>query len=221
MRKHLLIGFFSILTCCSVQAQDVNFGLKAGLNLSNLHSSNTPVEDLTESRTGIHAGAFGELRFSQLFALQVEALYSQQGAKTTIPYIEIEPPGELGIYKQSSKQQNPDYEAEGRYDYLNVPVLAKFYVYEGLNVYGGPQVSVLLSAKDKYESEEIDVKDELDPLDFGLYGGVGYQFEMGLFFSASYYWGINNISHIDYSNMLGYDINIHQGVFQFSTGYKF
>ncbi len=223
MKKYLLVGFFSILTFTSAKAQDFNFGVKGGLNISNLHSSNTPVDEITESRTGFHAGAFGELRFSELFALQLEALYSQQGATTTIPYINIDPPGELGYSKKdyNKQQERPGYEVEGRYDYLNLPVLAKFYVYEGLNVYGGPQVSVLLSAKDQYESEENDVKDQLDPLDFGLYGGVGYQFEMGLFFSASYYWGINNISHIDYSNALGYDINIHQGVFQFSTGYRF
>ncbi|WP_424494467.1 porin family protein [Salinimicrobium sp. GXAS 041] len=222
MRKHLLLGFLSILTFGSVKAQEINFGVKGGLNISNLHSSNTPVDEITESRTGFHAGAFGELRFSNLFALQVEALYSQQGATTTIAYIPIDPPGELGYFKQSyTKQQNQDLEAKGRYDYLNLPVLAKFYVYKGLNVYGGPQLSVLLSAKDEYESVENDVKDQLDPFDFGLNGGVGYQFEMGLFFSASYYWGINNISHIDYSNVLGYDINIHQGAFQFSTGYRF
>ena len=222
MKKLLLTGFFAVFTFCFIQAQGINFGIKAGVNLSKLQSSNTPIDEISKTRTAFHFGGLAELRLSQLFALETQLLYFQQGGKIEINYIPIEPPGEINQpYEPDPYLPTTAGEAKSNYDYLNLPVLAKLYVYEGLNVYGGPQISMLLSAKDKYESDEVDVEDQIDPFDFGLLGGIGYQLDMGLFLTASYYWGLNNISSIDYSNVLGYDINIHQGVFQFSTGYRF
>lgn len=223
MKKQLLILFITVVGFNFSAAQEFHYGAKAGVNFSNLYSSNTPIEDVVKSRTSFHVGAISELRLSELFSLQLEALYSEQGAKAKNTYIPIDPPGEVGLTGTGSTSQvEPEVtEVQGAYNYLNLPFLAKFYIYKGLNLYAGPQFSILLSAKDSSGSAEVDVSDQIDPVDFGLIGGIGYQLEMGLFFNASYYWGINNISYIDYSDILGFDINIHQGVFHLSAGFKF
>lgn len=223
MRKLLFSFFLAFFLANSMEAQELNFGFKGGVNFSSIQSSNTPIEDLTKSRTSFHLGGFTELKFSKLFALQLEALYSGQGAKIKNTYIEITPPGELGyVWETEPAQASPENSmASGKYNYLNIPLLAKLYVYEGLNIFGGPQLSILLSAEDSQGTAEMDVADLLDPVDFGLTGGLGYQFNMGLFFSASYYWGINNISAINTENLLGFNVDLHQGVFQISTGYRF
>lgn len=223
MKKNILLLLLAF-SFNFAAAQQFSFGAKAGVNFANIHSSNTPIEDFVKTRTSFHGGAFSELRFSKLFALQLEALYSGQGAKAKSTYIPIDPPGEVGVIGEvepAPSAQPQVTEIQGAYNYLNLPLLAKFYVYEGLNLFGGPQFSILLSAKDSSGSAEVDVSDQIDPVDFGLVGGLGYQLDMGLFFSANYYWGINNISYIDYTNIIGFDINIHQGVFQVSTGYRF
>lgn len=217
-----------LLLICSKTgiSQELSFGIKAGANFSNIYSSNTPTEDYFKMKTGFHAGALMEARLNQLVALELQLIYSQQGNKTEITYIEIEPPGELGMYGGETYAQNsPDYsssfEATSKYDYLNLPLIAKLYVYKGLNVFAGPQLSLLISAKDQYDDGEDDVKEELDPLDFGIMGGVGYHWQSGFFLSSNYYLGLNNISNVNYEDYLGYDINIHHGVIQVSAGYTF
>ena len=58
-------------------------------------------------------------------------------------------------------------------------------------------------------------------MDIGLLGGLGYQLDFGLSFGASYYSGLNNISHYNYDKILGYDPDIYQGVIQVSTRFRF
>ncbi|HSP12843.1 MAG TPA: porin family protein [Salegentibacter sp.] len=222
----LIISGFNLIA--QENASSFSFGLKAGVNLANIYSSNLPIEEFTKNKFGIHGGAMAEYRFSELFALQAELLYSEQGTKSDIDYIPIDPPGEIGTFQNTSAQDNSGnglYEnlnSTGNYNYLNLPLLAKLYVYKGLNVFAGPQFSVLLSAKDELPNgQEMDVKDQLDAVDFGLNGGLGYQTDFGAFVSANYYLGLNNISYYNYEDYLGFDINLHQGVWQFSVGYKF
>ena len=64
--------------------------------------------------------------------------------------------------------------------------MAKYYVAEGFSLEAGPQIGFLMSAKMKAESggdsEEIDVKDDLKSIDFGINFGAGYKLENGLNF---------------------------------------
>ena len=63
-------------------------------------------------------------------------------------------------------------------------LLATLYVHEGLNVFAGPQLYFLLSAKGDDGSTKVDVAEELDPVDYGLLGGLGYQLDFGLSLGA-------------------------------------
>ncbi|MDT0644307.1 porin family protein [Zunongwangia sp. F363] len=221
-KNYFIYVFFLLFSVNTAISQDFSFGITAGVNFANLYSSNMPTEEYAKMKAGFHAGPMAQVRFSNLFAIQTELLYSQQGSKMEIPYIEITPPGELGYSNtEPAANQTTIRGAKSKYDYLNLPVLAKFYVYKGLNAFAGPQVSLLLSAKDEYESEEVNVKEEIDAFDFGILGGVGYELKMGLLLKASYYLGLNNISNINYKEALGYDPDLHQGVIQISAGYIF
>ncbi len=230
IKKLLFLITFALLgTSLVAQKNNSNFsyGIKAGVNLANIYSSDLPIEEFTKNKIGFHGGIVTEYRFNSLFALQTELLYSQQGTKSDINYVEIEPPGELEPWGSpaNNNSQTTLYEnlnSTGKYNYINLPVLAKMYVYKGLNIVAGPQVSFLVSAKDEIpNSRDLDVKDQLDSVDFGLNGGVGYQSNFGVFVSANYYLGLNNVSAYNYENLLGFDFDLHQGVWQFSLGYKF
>lgn len=90
--------------------------------------------------------------------------------------------------------------------YIDVPVLAKAYLTRGLYIYAGPQASYLLSNKVRVEAgalgfpafkQNFDVRNQFHELDFGVVGGLGYQFDSGLGLSAGYDYGLSSLDKND------------------------
>ncbi len=205
MKKLLLIAVIAIFGVIGVQAQEMQFGAKAGVNIANGAGD---VED-ADSKIGLHIGAFAEFMFSEKFAFQPELLYSMQGYK----------------YEESETFNGETFTAEDKVklDYINIPLIFKYYVTEGLAIEAGPQVGFLVSAKSDYEasgggqseSAEIDIKDGYKSLDYGINGGLSYTLDMGVMFGARYYYGLADID--DTSD----DFDEKNSVIQISVGYKF
>jgi hypothetical protein len=170
----------------------VAFGAKAGLNLATITGDET---DGLDSRTAFHLGVVAEISVSEKFSVQPELLYSAQGASDSFEGIDVD----LKI------------------DYINLPVMAKFYVAEGFSLEAGPRVGFLLSAKGEGGGESIDFKDETKGIDFGVNLGVGYKLESGLNFGARYNLGLSNINDGEDSD----DFKNQNSVFQLSVGYFF
>ncbi len=113
----------------------VSLGIKGGLNFANVNT--TSIGAAYNSRTGYHAGAFLNVKFTKL-AIQPEVIYSVQGADAAAGNVEL--------------------------GYVNIPILLKFYLIGGLNLQAGPQFGFLTSAtsgstniKDQLESSETSV----------------------------------------------------------------
>jgi len=129
-----------------------------------------------DNKTGFHAGAFAALKFNDKVALQGELLYSQQGAKFS--------PGDFNL------------------DYVNVPVVVKYYLVQGLNIQLGPQFGFLVNDNIK----------EADPetVDFAAVMGLGYDLPFGLRIDGRYNLGLTEIVKNDdgknqvFSLALGY-----------------
>jgi len=193
-----------------VNAQDeTQFGIKAGLNLATITSDADFVD--FESRTCFHLGAVLELPISDMFSFQPEVLYSCQGADYG-----------ADVDDTSFDTKAVTYKGTIKLAYLNIPLMAKYYVAEGFSLEAGPQVGFLVSAKDEYEfpgdSGEDDIKEYVKGIDFGVNFGVGYKLEGGLNFGARYNLGLTNGN--DDTGELG-DYTLKNGVFQFSLGYFF
>ncbi|WP_299222001.1 porin family protein [uncultured Aquimarina sp.] len=202
VKKLLLVLFLGVVTVTNAQEESIRFGAKAGLNLANITGDQT---DELSTRTSFHIGALVEIPLSDKFALQPELMYSAQGAKFEF--------SEFGFTDESTV----------KLDYLNIPVMAKFYVVEGLSIQAGPQLGILLSAKDEGEDSidgeyEEDIKDFVSSIDLGLNFGLGYQLEAGIFFEGRYNLGLTNIDDDDEAVN---DSSIRNSVIQFSVGYKF
>jgi hypothetical protein len=83
--------------------------------------------------------------------------------------------------------------------------MAKYYIIDGLSAELGPQIGVLISAKDEYdetyegesESGEDDVKDFYNTLDIGIGVGASYRLNNGIFFSARYVIGLSDVTNED------------------------
>lgn len=99
-----------------------------------------------------------------------------------------------------------------------IPILAKFYIKNGFNVFAGPQVGVNISEKVVYTGEggaEFTMKtDDIMPVDVSLMVGIGYQFKAGLLLSTNY-----NIGLSDSADNSG-DTPARNRVFQFNIGWR-
>ncbi|MDR0230220.1 MAG: PorT family protein [Flavobacteriaceae bacterium] len=213
----LAVGAFTFTT--NAQTPDIKFGAKAGVNFSNLRNYEDKDFGLSNSmKTGFHIGVLAEIFINEKFSIQPELMYSTQGAKLKL---ELEAPGASLNVKTITKL-----------DYINIPIMAKYYVMEGLSVQAGPQLGFLTSAKNEFDSfsfsgfglsiseEEIksemnlgDIKKDSNSVDFGLNFGAGYELPMGVFFDARYNLGLTKVNKADKG--------IQNSVFQLSVGYKF
>ena len=203
----LLVGF------TNVNAQDkVAFGIKGGVNLSTITGDDVESFD---SRTCFHFGVLAEVPFSDDFSIQPEIVYSCQGSK----YSEVIDNSIDGPTTVITKAISVD--GTLKVDYLNIPIMAKYYVAENFSLEAGPQVGFLLSAKNEYdypgESGEEDIKEYVKGIDFGVNFGLGYKLEGGLNFGARYNLGLSdNNDDPDLANA-----TYKNSVFQFSVGYFF
>jgi len=231
MKKSILICALIIGSVMNSQAQEFNFGAKAGVNFANIGGD---AED-NDIKTGLHVGVLAEYKLTSKFALQTEILYSMQGSKSEFSENE-----DFGGFEVSISEEN-----RLKLDYLNIPILAKYYLTDGLSIYAGPQVGFLISAETEFdisasqgvetfsENETIDVKSLYSTIDFGLTAGVEYELDMGIFFGARYYFGLSNIVDteaaiedldLEYFNdflVTTSDLSIQNNVIQLSVGYKF
>lgn len=197
MKKILLSAVLTFLLCTTTQAQEMAFGFKAGYNLSEIKVNDDRYDYGT--RGGLHIGGLAELTLSDRFSLQAELFYSQQGASKTV-------------------YEWPDiYDDEIIMNYINLPVLAKFYIVEGLAIEAGPQIGYLLKAEQtsmRRDGFDSNVKDSYKLTDFSIVGGISYEFPLGLFLQARYANGLNNINKEA-------DLTMKNNVFSFCAGFKF
>jgi hypothetical protein len=99
--KLLLAVVFFILAAAQAKAQSLHFGVEAGGTSASF--SGTDASQITSSRFGLMGGAFASLGFGDL-AIQPEVFYIRKGGQTA------------------------DGKGSFEVDYIEVPILAKFYL---------------------------------------------------------------------------------------------
>ncbi len=206
--KKVILSAIAVMAFGMANAQDVKFGLKGGLNVSNFSGDTEGID--FKSRFGFNAGGFVEIKFSEKFALQPEILYSTQGAKVKNFDLDVDGIGTVNA------------DVAFNLAYINVPVMFKYFAAEKFSLEAGPQIGFLVSAETKtkvegYGSSKVDIKDNFESIDFGLNLGAGYDFTENLSVGARYNLGLANIAKTEE----GDDSKVHNGVFSLSVGYKF
>lgn len=183
-----------LLIGCTYQAkaqQAFHFTPKVGLNTANIEGTGG-----TDPKYGLNVGFSAEWMFLPKLSVEPGVFYSMQGCK-------------FG----SGAKVNMDY--------VNVPVLAKYYIVKGFNVFAGPQFGFNVKAEleDTPTNEDADIKDYIKTFDFGIATGVGYQFDMGLLVSAGFNWSFSD--HAKQSFKSADDDKYHNLAFQFNVGWRF
>ncbi|RAV29891.1 porin family protein [Sinomicrobium soli] len=194
MKKLLLVAVMAFGFVCTAAAQEVTFGVKAGLNFSQLKVDLDGIgSGSSDGRTGFYLGGLADFGLSEKFHIQPEVLYSNEGAK--------------GVDEYGEK-------ADASISFINIPVLAKFYVVEGFNIHAGPQLGILVDADGG--------TDELKTTNFSLAFGAGYELSSGLFFDARYNLGLSDITDLgEEYEAAGLDFSMKTRAFQVGFGYRF
>ena len=165
--KKTAIFIASLFLLFPAKAQQAHFGLKGGVNISQLHINDNPE---TDSKVGIHAGILVHIHASQTWALQPELIYSLEGAQRKIG----------------------DSKVTYNLNYLNVPVLLQYMFSNGFRLEGGPQIGFLLSAKTKTGSVTVN-NNSIKSTAFSIPLGLGYLTSSGVGLDARYVFGLSNI----------------------------
>jgi hypothetical protein len=176
----LLLSSFAIHeSACAQSEKNTHFGIKGGLNISNLYTKDVSSENL---RVGYHAGIFLKLGLSNYFAIQPELVYSTKGAQLK--------------YNNDLLAGNADFNL----NYLDIPVLAVVNITPFFNIHAGPYFSFLTNVKVKNNTEgsdAFDFENELNRSDFhtfdaGATVGLGVDFRR-VSLGARYNYGFSNI----------------------------
>lgn len=189
-----LMMFSSVGAFAQHAVGSFNLQPKIGVSIANL----TDMKD-SDPRVGLVAGVEGEYQVSDIFSISAGALYSMQGAKSTV--------SALG---QSAT-------ATTKLDYINVPIMANVYVVKGLAVKLGIQPGFKVSSTKKKDTSSLvgtgttshDIKAQ--SVDFSIPVGVSYEYS-NFQLDARYNWGLTKVFENGKSK---------NSVFQITLGYKF
>ena len=109
--------------------------------------------------------------------------------------------------------------------YINVPIVANYYIFKGLAVKAGVQFAFMTNAKYKYTvktgntetTQDIDIKDNCKTFDFSIPVGVSYQFKVPITIDARYQIGLTRLNKYNEEGIK----NSKNSVFTVTVGYKF
>lgn len=183
---------FAALTIAGANAQ-TKFGVRAGLNLADVAIKSKDVKVESKIRPAFYVGGLAEFAFNDVVLMDAGLTYSNQGAK---------PKEGDGALVQHA---------------LNLPVWFK-YDFAGFRPKAGLYAGYILSQQTKAEgkTETID-SNAYNHFDYGI--GLGAEYNLpnnGLFFEASYNWGLANL--VKNGDSKNYTNN---RVIQIGVGYKF
>ena len=205
MKKTFVLMTALAISCATLKAQQVSFGVKAGIQ-QNTFSMKTKYSD-EWSRQGIigagfHIGGIADISLSEKFSVQPQLLFN---SKSTV------------------------YTSQTSINMYAIDVPVNFlYKTGGFFLGAGPNFSYGLSAKLKdedgteswYEKQGLEgvteEKSMLKRFELGANVILGYQFKNNLFISANYTQGLSNLSN--YESEIGNAKTRFTGL---SVGYMF
>ena len=192
MKKILMTVAFAALAIAGANAQ-TKFGVRAGLNLADVAIKSRDVKVETKIRPAFYVGGLAEFAFNDVVLMDAGLTYSNQGAKA-----------------KEGDGANIQHA-------LNLPVWFK-YDFAGFRPKAGLYAGYILSQQTKAEGKTTTVdKDLYNHFDYGI--GLGAEYNLpnnGLFFEASYNWGLANLQKNGDSKNYA-----NNRVIQVGVGYKF
>ncbi|MFN2603707.1 MAG: porin family protein [Gemmatimonadaceae bacterium] len=189
----VLGGAFIPCIATAQRAGDMTIGVMAGVNYSKVSQDPESSDVSFEYKPGFVGGVFLGIQVNDWFSIEPEVLFSQKGSKV------------------KGKGNNSALEGSVRINYIEIPVLAKFWFpvsNPGVKpfIFGGPEVEfkvsctaegAILAVTGSEDCDKTDNEINLKSTDFGVTGGAGVQFRAGgqdLRVDARYTFGLTDIN---------------------------
>ena len=194
--KKVFVLIAAAIVCMSASAQ-VQFGGKVGFDLTNFWGSD--VEH--GMKPSYQVGLLMEYKMSPKFAIAPEVVFASQGGKYKALDLNF---FNLDIEKTVTFNTN----------YINIPVMLKYYVTPSFSVDLGPQLSVNVYSKYSIEGvdDAIDVKDNTKTVDFGVGLGGTYNLTNNAFVQARYTMGMTKVFDGDHNKEKNGNIQVAFGM---------
>ena len=203
--KKFFVLIAAAIVCMSASAQ-VQFGAKVGFDMTHFWGEDAP----HGLQPNYQVGLMMEYKFNPKFAIAPEVVFAAQGGKASDKVDVEDVPGIVS--------------AEGTFhtNYINVPLMLKFYATPSFSIDFGPQVGFNVYSKitasgkvGTIEAKEtIDLKDNTKTVDFGLGLGATYNLTNNAFVQARYTLGLTNVFDV-------HDSHEKNGNAQIAFGMKF
>ena len=189
MKRGLMTIVVAFITILCVNAQEMYIKPMIGGSLSTL----TKLDD-AKMKIGLVAGGEFGYHFSNPFALTAGLLVTMQGA--------------------SFKEKKYPKDVLSSLTYLNIPILANYYIVPGLAIKAGIQPGYLLSkARGSYFIPDKDYSNEVGKFDLSIPVGLSYEFS-NFVIDARYYLGLGEFK---VENKIG----AKNSVIMLMVGYKY
>ena len=192
MKKFFLIACIAAFAASANAQNDKgqwSFAPTVGLNLSKIN------EEGWKMKPGVAAGINAEYGVSEKFGLSAGLFYSMEGAKMSEGHIDF----------------------KAKMNYVNIPIMANYYVWNGLAVKAGIQPGFLTTAKMKAEgfgaSAEEDFKKGCNTFHLAIPIGISYEFK-NIVLDDRYAFGVTNYAKDS-------EEACRNSTFQISLAYKF
>lgn len=160
----LLVGLVaSLLPLGDVVARNFQIIPRVGVNMASMSRPKSDWGWYADMRPGVVVGVSLEFPSTSFLSFEPGIYFSMQGGKSD--------------------------DASLRSDYINIPLNAKVYLYQGLHLLVGPQVGFQV-----YEGSDAGkhVESLCRTVDLGVNFGLGYQFDFGMNITLGYYAGVIN-----------------------------
>ena len=185
------VVLFFVLSISFAQEKEDEKKLFFGLKAGFNVSSVSNIEKAS-SKVSYHIGGFAEFSIADRFSLQPEIVYSCQGVDVS-----------NGTYN---------------FNYVNIPIMAKFYATPSLSFEAGPQIGFLVEAKAKPTvGGSYDVKEFFKTNDIGVNFGASYDVDKNIDITLRYNLGLSQLQ----KELEVGEKAAKNSAFQLSVGYRF
>ena len=164
-------------------------GIDLGIKAGATFANLTGATDAS-TKTGFVGGAFLTIKFSDKIAIQGDLLYSQQGAKLELDDINL--------------------------NYINFPIVFKYYIIKRINIQAGPQFGTVVN------DNLGEVFGPNDIISFDITGvvGIGIDLPLNLRITGRYGFGLSEINFIEFEGD-SKETNSKNSVFSLTAGFSF
>lgn len=185
MKRILLLCAAVLTLSAGANAQGWAWGPKVGATFSTING----VPD-TQVREGVTAGLFFESVATSWLVLESDLMFSMQGFK-----------------------QNDADNTKVRLNYISMPMVAKYYVIDGLNLQMGAAFDFLVHSSLDSDNGDADVDGDFNRFNIQLIAGLAYDFDFGMVLEGRYSYGLTPVSST---------VNdVYSGMLQITAGWRF